>query len=197
MSRKIFGADMKKLIKTVVNIFYALFIAAIIVVGAAVALSVFGKAGTYQLFVVQSGSMNPSIKIGSVLLLQPTSQVKKNASPMLAPTFHKGDIVTYLTGKDPVTHRIVAIEGTAGQVTYQTKGDANRTIDQGKVAEKQILGKVILTVPYVGQVVSFAKTQLGFIFLIVIPITLIIYSEILAIIAETKKIISRRRSAAV
>jgi len=188
---------MKKLIKTAINIFYALFIVVLIVFGAAVALSVFGKPGTYQLFVVESGSMSPRIKIGSVLLVQPTSQVKKIASPVPMPVFEKGDIVTYLAGKDTITHRIVAVEGTDGQFTYQTKGDVNKAADLEKVSEKQVLGKVILTVPYVGQVFSFAKTQLGYIFLIVIPITLIIYSEILAIIAETRKIFARRRSEAI
>ena len=188
---------MRKILKLGLNLSYVAFIAAVIIFGAAVALSVFGKAGTYQLFVVESGSMQPAIKTGSVLLVQPTNQVKKIASPVLMPVFEKGDIVTYLAGKNPVTHRVVDVEGTAGQFTYQTKGDANKTPDQGKVAEKQILGKVILTVPYVGLAVNFAKTQLGYIFLVVVPITLIIYSEILAIFSETRKILTRRRSAAI
>ncbi len=188
---------MRKIIKIAVGAFYALFIVAVVVVGATVALSVFGKAGTYQLFVVESGSMKPNIEIGSVLLVQPTSQVRKVASPLASPTFNKGDVVTYLSGDNPVTHRVVGVEGSGGQFSYQTKGDANRTPDQAKVAEKQILGKVILTAPYVGHAVSFAKTQLGYIFLIVVPITLIIYSEILAIISETKKTLARRRRAAI
>jgi len=188
---------MKKILKIAISALYALFIAAVVVFGAAVVLSVFGKAGTYQLFVVQSGSMKPIIEIGSVLLVQPTSQVKKIVSPLSSPTFNKGDVVTYLSGDNPITHRVFAVEDSDGQFTYQTKGDANRRPDQAKVTEKQILGKVVLTVPYVGQAVSFAKTQLGYIFLIVVPITLIIYSEILAIISETKKILARRKQAVI
>ena len=184
---------MRKIVKIATNLFYGLFIAAIVVFGAAVALSVFGKEGTYQLFVVESGSMKPSINIGSVLLIQPASQVRKIASPVPVPTFNKGDIVTYLAGKDPVTHRVVEIEKTDGRITYQTKGDANRTPDQVKVVENQILGKVILTVPYIGHAINFAKTQMGYIFLIVVPITLIIYSEILAISSEVRKIFAQRR----
>lgn len=173
---------------------YALLIVALVVFGAVVALSVFGKEGTYQLFVVQSGSMKPNIQIGSVLLVQPTGQVNKIAAPLPTPTFHKGDIVTYLSGKNPVTHRVVGVEKSGGQFTYQTKGDANKTPDQGKVDEKQILGKSILTVPYLGYGVNFAKTQMGYIFLIVVPITLIIYSEILAITTQVKRIFAERRS---
>ena len=184
---------MRKIVKIATNLFYCLFIAAIVVFGAAVALSVFGKAGTYQLFVVQSGSMRPNIDIGSVLLVQPASQVKKIASPVPAPTFNKGDIVTYLSGDNPITHRVVGVEESDNQITYETKGDANRTPDQGKVAENKILGKVILTVPFVGHTVNLAKTQMGYIFLIVVPITLIIYSEILTISSEVKKIFAQRR----
>ena len=157
------------------------------------ALSVFGKEGTYQLFVVQSGSMKPSIEIGSELLVQPASQVKKIASPVPAPTFNKGDIVTYLSGDNPITHRVVGVEESDNQITYETKGDANRTPDQGKVAENQILGKAIIMVPYIGHAVNFAKTQMGYIFLIVVPITLIIYSEILTVSSEVKKIFAQRR----
>lgn len=166
---------------------------ALVVFGAAVALSVFGKAGTYQLFVVQSGSMKPNIQIGSILLVQPTSQVNKIAAPLPTPAFHKGDIVTYLSGEDPVTHRVVGVEESGSQFTYQTKGDANKAPDREKVAEKQILGKSILTVPYLGYGVNFAKTQMGYIFLIVIPITIIVYSEILAINTQIRKIFAQRR----
>ena len=184
---------MRKIVKIAKNLFYGLFIAAIVVFGAAVALSVFGRAGTYQLFVVQSGSMRPNIDIGSVLLVQPASQVKKITAPLPTPVFHKGDIVTYLSADNPITHRVVEVEESDSQFTYQTKGDANRTADPGKVSEKQILGKTILTVPYLGHAVNFAKTQTGYIFLIVVPITLIIYSEILTISSEVRKIFAQRR----
>lgn len=184
---------MRKIVKIAANLFYGLFIAAIVVFGAAFVLSVFGKEGTYQLFVVRSGSMKPSIEIGSVLLVQPASQVKKIAAPLPTPVFHQGDIVTYLVGDDPITHRVVGVEDSDSQFTYQTKGDANRTPDQGKVSEKQILGKTILVVPFVGHAINFAKTQMGYIFLIVVPITLIIYSEILTISSEVKKIFAQRR----
>jgi signal peptidase len=184
---------MRKIVKIATNLFYGLFIAAIVVFGAAFVLSVFGKEGTYQLLVVESGSMKPNINIGSVLLIQPASQARKSASPIPAPTFNKGDIVTYLSGDNPITHRVVGVEDSNSQFTYQTKGDANRTPDQGKVSEKQILGKTILVVPFIGHAVNFAKTQMGYIFLIVVPITLIIYSEILAISSEIRKIFAQRR----
>src|SRR3990172_8849840 len=121
---------MRKIVKIAVNLFYVLFIAAIVLFGAAVALSVFGKAGTYQLFLVQSGSMRPSIDIGSVLLVQPASQAKKIASPQPPSVFHKGDIVNFLSGDNPVSHRVVEVEESDSQITDETKGDANRTLDQ-------------------------------------------------------------------
>ncbi|OGY26448.1 MAG: signal peptidase I [Candidatus Woykebacteria bacterium RBG_16_44_10] len=181
--------------KFALNAFYALFIVAVVAFGAAVALSVFAGPGNFRAFVVGSGSMDPALKTGSVALVAPKGWAKEFISPEPRPMFEKGDIITYLSGKESITHRVVAVEKTDAQFAYETKGDANKTPDQGKVAEKQILGKVILTVPYVGLAVNFAKTQLGYIFLVVVPITLIIYSEILAIFSETRKIFARRRSA--
>jgi len=165
----------------------------LIIFGTATVLSAFAGPGSFRLYVVQSGSMSPALKLGSVVLVEPISWVKGIISPLPTPIFEKGDIITFLSGKDPLTHRVVGIEESNGQFVYQTKGDANKAPDRQKVYEKQILGKVIFSVPYLGYGVSFAKTQMGYIFLIVIPITLIIYSEILNINTEVRRIIAERR----
>lgn len=184
---------MKKIIKFVLNSFYVLLVVALIVFGAVVALSVFGKPGNYQLFVVQSGSMDPSLKKGSVVLIEPTDRVKKILSPLPTATFNKGDIITYSSGGYHITHRVVGVEDSGGGFVYETKGDANKTSDVKKVTEGKVLGKTILSVPYLGHAISFAKTQMGYIFLIVVPSTVIIYSEILNIEKEFRRIVADRR----
>jgi len=183
----------KPKLKFAINLVYTLLVVVLIVFGAATALSVFAGPGNFRVFVVGSGSMNPAMKIGSIVLVEPTSWAKKVASPMPMPVFNKGDIVTYLSEKTSVTHRVVGVEGSDGQFVYETKGDANKAADREKVSEKQVLGKAILSVPYVGYGVNFARTQLGYIFLIVIPITLIIFSEIQNISTEIRRMIADRR----
>ena len=63
------------------------------------------------------------------------------------------------------------------RITYRTKGDANNDVDAGLTLHSQVIGKVVYKLPILGYLVSFVKTQLGFTLLIVIPATVIIYSE--------------------
>jgi len=83
-----------------------------------------------------------------------------------------------------VTHRIVEVKTEEDQVSYITKGDANQSPDMDPRPKDMIVGKVVYGLPYLGFPVGFAKTQTGFIALIVIPATIIIYSEILKIKQE-------------
>lgn len=179
-----------KIVKTLANIFYWLAITAVLVIAVGTALSVFQAPGGYRAFVVQSGSMEPTIKTGSVVLVAPQTNYGKN------------EIITFFANpnkinlKDPqstVTHRIVATETQDGQTVFQTKGDANEDPDMETITEKQILGKTVFSLPYLGYGVAFAKTQTGFITLIVIPGTLIIYSELMNIKKEIQRLFKKWR----
>lgn len=133
--------------------------------------------GGYKLYSVQSGSMHPTIPTGSLVVIQPTN------------SYRVRDVVTFKTeNKTPVTHRLHRIENDV----YTTKGDANDAVDSEPIKKDQILGKVIYSLPYIGFPISFAKSKEGFVLLIVIPGTLIIYSEILNIKNEILKLIKKK-----
>lgn len=170
-------------VKISFSIIYWTIILALIVIAASTALSVFKVPGGISLFSVQSGSMEPTINTGSVVLIQKPVAYKED------------DIITFLdTNKnDTTTHRILAIKNVNGEKIFTTRGDANRGEDRETIKENQILGKVFFSAPYLGYTVSFAKTQMGFIFLIVVPAVIIIFSEILNIKKEILKIIEKRK----
>ncbi len=138
----------------------------------------------YGLFVVQSGSMEPAIPMASVVLTKPTADF---AAPLPSPRFLKGDVVTFSSGSSLVSHRVVETVEKNGQFFYETKGDANNEADQTLVAEKAVVGKVKLTVPYLGRFVNFAKQPLGYFLMILIPSLYVILSEIWIIIAELRR----------
>ena len=175
----------KKILK---GLYWLLLIVLLVIAGSA-ALSALGLPQEYRLFVVQSGSMEPTIKTGSLVIVKPESQ------------YIKGDIITFKVQpqadiKNPnllISHRIVDIKGVNGQTFFITKGDANNTPDMELRPEGNVLGKVIFSIPYLGYPVGFAKTQNGFILLIVIPATIIVYSEAITIKNETKKLLAERR----
>lgn len=147
-----------------------------------------------RFLIVQSDSMAPTFKIGSVILFSSNPDPKEIISPIPSSKYQQGEIITYTNTKENFTHRIVSVEKTNSQFFYETKGDANKASDIGKIPESKILGRVILSLPHLGYLTSFAQTQKGFIFLIVIPATIIVYSEVLKIKEELSKIIFRKRT---
>ena len=175
---------MKKITKPISLILQiALLGLAIVFVGA----WVLGKQGIINPifpFVVLSGSMEPAVPTGSVVFVSP--------KPF---GYAVGDIITFNRGgKDYTTHRVSGLVDESGQIAYQTQGDANNAPDPQTVAKKDIKGAVILTVPYIGYAVSQTKTPYGFILLIIIPSTIIIYEELKSLKNETVKIYKGRKT---
>lgn len=162
---------MKKL-KRVGKIIYWFILAGLGLVAIFVGISVLNFPGGYKLFTVRSGSMRPQIPTGSLVVVRPAAD------------YWVGEVITFKTGPTPTTHRIQNIS----EGIYMTKGDANDAADSQPVRREQIFGKVVLAVPYAGFPVAFAKSKEGFMLLIVIPATVIIYGEILNIKNEIKKL---------
>ncbi len=165
---------MKALMNTTYYISFGLIIVLIIIM----LLTIFPIPGTnFDLRVVQSGSMEPAIKMGSVVFIRPTDSIES------------GDIITYRRpGQDtPTTHRVIKISTENSQTLYTTKGDANEVRDMESVTENMILGQVSLTVPYVGHGINSARTPVGFALLIIVPALLIGFDEIKKIVQTLQK----------
>lgn len=131
--------------------------------------------------VVLSGSMQPSIPIGSVVF------VRSNKS------YEVGDVIAFQNkAEQTVTHRIVEKTTEGQEVFYQVKGDANNTPDPDLVSEKDVLGKEIFMVPFIGRFVSFLRTLPGFLGLIIIPCLVFIGIEVWNIRKELEKEIRKK-----
>lgn len=107
-----------------------------------------------------------------------------------------GDIVTRGTDdpKITITHRIISKEEKGGQTYFETKGDANNAPDGEKFTQEIIIGKLLFGVPLVGYVVSYAKTPVGLLLLIITPAFIIIFDEMRKIWLELKKIAEKRNT---
>jgi len=161
-----------------------LVLAVLVLVGGLVAASTLNVPGGYKFLVVQSGSMEPAIKRMGIVVVKPLGDYKK------------GEVITVVDSSNPdvsLTHRIFKIEEEGEKTYFITKGDANEEPDIERVAEDRILGKVIFTVPYLGYPISFAKTRTGLILLVIMPATIIIYSELLKIRAEIGEFLKKRK----
>ncbi len=163
-----------KIFKFISNLILAL----VLCVGVLVALSFSNIPKGFKMLTVMSGSMKPTLQTGSVIFVK-TMQ-----------NYAIGYIVTRTTSdpKVTITHRIVSKNEVDGQIKFETKGDANNSVDGEKFTQDKIIGKELLTIPYFGYVVSFAKTQPGILLLVIIPSVIFIYEEIRKIVNELKRI---------
>ena len=103
--------------------------------------------------VVRSGSMEPTIPTGAMVL---TRRVE-------APTVQVGDIVTVeRPDRTRVTHRVIGLKRQRDAVEFTLKGDANKDPDPYPVTVGHVL-RVVGQVPVVGRAMAwFASAQGGF-----------------------------------
>lgn len=131
--------------------------------------------GAEHSYVVTSGSMEPAIGVGSVVMVNDVAPGE----------IGQGDVITYRTGEnaEPTTHRVVEVVERDGGVAYRTAGDANEEPDPELVAADQVEGRVmtvgghLFVIPHVGYAIAFANTRPGYVAMVVVPIALLLVSE--------------------
>ena len=168
--------------KIISGTLYALFIVLLLGISGLFVASLLPIPGNVQLKIVKSGSMEPNILTGSVVVIKPEAMYAVN------------DVVTFGadTGSSiPTTHRIIDQRIENGQTLFQTKGDANEEADQNTILPRDVIGKVVFAIPYAGYVLDFARQPIGFTLMIGIPAGIIILDELIKIGTEMRRM--RRR----
>ena len=119
----------------------------------------------YRAYVITSDSMEPAINNGDAIVV-------KNCEEEDLQT---GDVITFEQKQEVITHRIQKIEEdqTTKEKTYITKGDNNNIEDSEHINFSAIIGKCVLTIPYLGNIISVLENKL--IILIIILIILILF----------------------
>jgi len=117
-------------------------------------------------FTDMSGSMEPAIHAGDVVVTRPIHPLEA----------HAGDIVTFRDPADGhrlLTHRLRSLQVSGGRVHAVTKGDANNAVERWTVPQGARIGRVVMRVPRVGYVLAVARGPLGKLLLVVIPALLL------------------------
>lgn len=122
----------------------------------AVKFSFLDDYGPLSLQTVMSGSMEPTIPAGSLVI------VKK--APL--ETIVNGDIITFPQGASLVTHRVINVAADS----VMTQGDNNNTADAEPVTA--VLGKVVMHIPKIGYWLLIGQTKKGIVALICTLITI-------------------------
>ncbi len=158
------------------ELFSWLLITTFVVIMALTLISNFNFLGGYRSYLVQSGSMVPSIMIGDVVI---TARGKN---------YSAGEVITFMDRDGrTVTHRIVSVDDTQASPVLNTKGDANQAKDRDQIVPSRVIGKVVLVIPKLGFLIAFSRTPFGLILLVVIPALIIVYDEIKSL-SKNKKV---------
>ena len=143
------------LMKIMVVILY-IFIAVLIVT--LIAIFAFG----IKLYGVQTGSMEPTCTIGTLIVVQPVD----------FQDIHEQDIITFTVAENTiVTHRVIGIDRE--KQLLETKGDNNTVADSSPVSYGNVVGKVRFQIPYAGYVILVTNTRFGRIMLGIIMFGLV------------------------
>lgn len=137
----------------------------------------------YKPFIVLSGSMEPEIMTGDMVLVRNTD----------AGNLQKGDVIAFKSGEAVITHRIIDVTTENGEVRYQTQGDANDSPDQTMVRPVDVEGIYRSRIPGMGNAAMFMQTTTGMIIFVVCPLLLFIIWDIIRRRLQGRKEVSRAR----
>lgn len=96
----------------------------------------------YYAVAVASGSMNPGIKKGDIVIVE---KIDKKYSELKI-----GDVIAYTHNNVTVVHRLIKIVKIEDKYYFYTKGDANANPDGYAIEEAMVVGKVNVKMPYIG-----------------------------------------------
>ena len=151
----IFAAEVKRVNQTLKKIWNVIStILVVLVVLLAVALVGVRLVGI-KTYAVTSGSMEPTYPTGSLIYVK----------SMDAKDLKVGDNITFMLDEYTVaTHRIIEIipdEEDSSVLRFRTQGDANDTPDGTPVHYKNVIGKPVFSVPYLGYFAHFVQNPPG------------------------------------
>lgn len=115
-----------------------------------------------EMFVVLSGSMNPTLMVDDVIFIKHENDIS---------TVSKGDIITYFDGKAYVTHRVDAVLDNGGVRTLVMKGDNNNAEDEFRVTERSLVGRYLFRLENGGRWYEVLKSP---VFLVCVGICVIL-----------------------
>ena len=146
----------------------------------------------YSILQVLTGSMEPTIPEGSMLLIQQTEP----------DTLQPGDIISFFS-PDPLldgalnTHRIQEVLNDGDTLEFITKGDANFLEDQQPVSARQVVGKVIFISPMLGKFVRLISNPLVFGLAVLLPLAAMLIANLVRALRSAMRLAKEEEEAAV
>ena len=135
----------------------------------------------FQVFTVLSASMEPEYRTGSLIYVAKCDPFE----------LQPGDDITYMASENTVvTHRIVGIvpdEDEPSVIRFRTKGIANQTEDHMLVHYKNVVGKPVFCIPFLGYLANYAQNPPGTYFAIAVCVLLLLLVFLPDLIADDEE----------
>ena len=143
---------MGKTLKKILNVISTILVAIVVVLAL---LLVGARFIGLNVYTVLSGSMEPTYHVGSLIYVKDVDTDELKA----------GDVITYMLDEDTiVTHRIVDVipdETDPYIIRFQTKGDANDSVDGSLVHYKNVIGTPVFSIPKLGYLANYIQKPPG------------------------------------
>ena len=97
----------------------------------------------YQSLVIGSGSMEPAINIGDIIIIEKISQDRIF-------TIKVGETLVFWNDNNIIVHRVVDIIEENGRYSFYTRGDANDAVDTYVTKGADVLGIASFRIPILG-----------------------------------------------
>jgi signal peptidase len=117
-------------------------------------------------FSVTSGSMEPALKTGSLVV----------TGPVDTDTIEVGDIILFRPGygtNNRIIHRVIEIHEDS-ELRFSTRGDANLNPDPVRIHVDNVDGRVLLNLAGFGGFIEFLRTTPGFCTMVVGPAAILL-----------------------
>ena len=186
---------LKKVIYGIINTVSIVIIMAAVLVLCMVVMTKPGKAPEiygYSVLRVMTGSMEPTYPVDTLIVVKKTDPAE----------IREGDVISFYSS-DPAldgavnTHRVVNVKQGDNQWIYTTKGDGNNVADPYEVKSGDLIGKVIYDSLPLGKLSRLAANPLVFIPLILLPLAVILVTNLVRTISLAGKIAKEEEERAV
>lgn len=176
--------NIKRFLKIISNIIVYILIIVLLFFSATVVIAnVKGKQPEilgYKFYTVLSGSMEPTIETGDLIIVEEVSPDDINV----------GDIISFKSANtnNIVTHRVFAVVNE-DEVKFKTKGDANNVEDNSLVDAKDLQGRYVRKLHSFGYVVNYIEHNIIriFITLIIVIIACVVITKVIKELIKNKK----------
>ena len=143
---------MGKTLKKILNVISTILVVIVVVLAL---LLVGARFIGLNVYTVLSGSMEPTYHVGSLIYVKDVDTDELKA----------GDVITYMLDEDTiVTHRIADVipdETDPSIIRFQTKGDANDSVDGSLVHYKNVIGTPVFSIPELGYLANYIQKPPG------------------------------------